>query len=443
MIDVLLLYEHKVRELETIIALKLLLEKKKFTVEICCVYELDTLKFLFSRKPRLVVVPYLYSNNEIRDIVIRICGNVRKIVNLQWEQVYNGVSKTCKRTPKETAALATHICWGEESKQRLLLSGIKNAVITGAPQLDFLKEKFNGYYLPSTEIRRLYQIDSEKKILLFISTFSYYSIKSDVIEQLRSLVDFDPDVFQKITIKSRDILFDWFIRFLNENQKYVLIYRPHPSEQRDEKLIDFAKHSERIFVISDYSVKQWITISDVVLNWYSTSGVEAFFAKVNCLYLRPVELPKENDYKMYENVCKIRKYEDMCDYIINKHKIDDYYMTHDIGKDISNYYLNDGSYAIENIASLISEMLMTEYYDLQVSIASKTKLPFIILKNRFKKICISIFLQNPSIALATIGKIPNIKKSLIDYENKRKNIASEIEIKNIEKKMKFFIDKWF
>ena len=163
MIDILFVYEHKVREIESIIALKTLLELEKLKVEIIWVRNYARLRYFLYKKPRLIVTPYLYTNKELYDTVISVCGNVTKIINLQWEQVFNGESTDVTSNPKGIPKDAVHICWGKVSYERLKKTNIKNLLLSGAPQLDFLRPIFNNYFYSKKEIIKKYKLNPQKK----------------------------------------------------------------------------------------------------------------------------------------------------------------------------------------------------------------------------------------------------------------------------------------
>ena len=88
-IDVLILIEHKSRELESASLIKFFLEKKGFTVII------DSIKFhkesvVLKYKPKIAIVPWVYSNKEL-DLFRNFnrFGPDTIIVNMHHEQISN------------------------------------------------------------------------------------------------------------------------------------------------------------------------------------------------------------------------------------------------------------------------------------------------------------------------------------------------------------------
>ena len=152
MIDFLILYEHKVREIESVCLLKAELENRNYTVDICLSHKINTWKYLYKKKPRVIVVIALRKNDDLRYQVYRIGGKIRKIVNLQWEQIF---SEKDISIPEDYAAKAVHLCWGEGRKEQLKTYGIENAIVTGAIQMDFLSGKLKQYYDYNTGEKRI------------------------------------------------------------------------------------------------------------------------------------------------------------------------------------------------------------------------------------------------------------------------------------------------
>lgn len=444
MIDVLFVYEHKVREIETIIAIKTLLELEKLKVEIIWVRNYARLRYFLYKKPRLIVIPYLYTNKELYDTVISICGNITKIINLQWEQVFNGESIDIKSNPKGIPKDAVHICWGKVSYERLKKTNTKNLLLSGAPQLDFLRSTFNDYFYSKKEIIKKYKLNPQKKMILFISSFSYYSLSDSELNEIQPLVDFDTYFFRTITIKSKNTIIEWFKLFLEEYKDYQIIYRPHPAELKDQLLENFKNENEDFIIISNESVKQWIKVSDIVLNWYSTSGVEAYFAGKSNYFLRPYTLPDNLEYQMYVKAPKVTNYLSMVNIIrsgIKEKKV----ISNEIIYEINKFYLYTDQYACKNIANKIIEMLKTDQYDIKYNLCSKYTILKAILKNIIKHIIIKNYKKKTFIYeyFLSKNKFLNkiISKIIISYKSHLNDYISEEEIRYIYSRMKYSLEK--
>ncbi len=365
MAKIVILYDHKAREMDTDMLLLYELSRRGHKVDLFPLRELNRIKYLFNT-PDLIITPFLYGNYELNKYIYKTFGHVKKICNLQWEQVYNGSSKNeSKRTPKQEAKKAVHICWGQESYERLKRNGCSNAVLTGAPQMDFLKSKFATWHKNRKELFSYYNIDSSKKTLLFISSFSYLELDNKTLEGIGKLVDYDPYFFKELNNASRNIVLEWFDKFLTDRENVNIVYRPHPGELIDDKLSNLCEKHKTLYFISDYSVQQWITVSDIILNWYSTSGVDAYFANKSNLFLRPVDIPEDIEYEMFQNICKCKTYDDFLSFIDMPQLIDEYYKIFPLGNDINTYYLVENSYSYLKIVDLVERMLTTEDFDIK------------------------------------------------------------------------------
>jgi len=162
MLDYLFVYEHKARELESVCLLKAALELRGYSCEIIQLHNFSfkTLNFRYFNKPKVIIVFALYNNKSFVGHVIDFVGYSKKVVNLQWEQIISDkYIKLGLHNPKGLAALATHICWGENSFKRLINNGVKNAVIAGAIHLDFLRNDFRDFYKTREELCDEFNID--------------------------------------------------------------------------------------------------------------------------------------------------------------------------------------------------------------------------------------------------------------------------------------------
>lgn len=437
MIDVLLIYEHKVREIESVLVLKMLLEKKGIKTEILWIRDYARLRYFTYKKPKMIVTPYLYTNKEIYDSIISICGNVKKVLNLQWEQVFNGKSIDTTSNPKELAKYAAHICWGDSSYSRLKSTNTKYLFLTGAPQLDFLKPAFDDYFYTREELADKYCLNKNKKWVLFISSFSYYALSDVEIDEIQPLVDFDAYYFRTLTIKSKDKIVEWFKLFLKENTDYQVIYRPHPAESKDVNLNTLMKKNNNFKIITDESVKQWIKVSDIILNWYSTSGVEAYFAGKTNYFLRPYNLPDNLEYQMYSTVPKITDYVDMVNKI-KKETNNKGEVSKEVIEEINKFYKYDSEYACVNIVDKIMDMLETNKYDIEKCLCSKSTVFIVILRNVLKNAIIKYGQKKEG-----KGKLlsRNIKKIVASQQAHMKDYISENEIKCIQDRMKKCVER--
>ena len=360
MIDFLILYEYKARELDNDCLIKAELEKRGYKVDLFNIYEYKHIRHLTYDKPKVIMTPYLYRNQEFYDIVYPRVGKIRKIVNLQWEQI---LSKKWVdigfHLPKEDAVYIPHICWGKGSSDRLKQAGVNHAMITGPIQMDFLRDYLRRYYKTRDQITRKYKLDNSKKIVLYISSFTYSNMTGKDIKALEDRVSGNIDDIKEIMAVSKLETVKWIDRLLTDRKDITFIYRPHPSEKDNISLVSLQMNHENFKVIGDDSVKQWILIADRIFTWISTSIAEVYFSNKSCSILRPVKMPENLDAEININAKVTDSYEKMVGYIdsdasefpVSEDVIKKYYSFHDVPSYI-------------RICNLLEKVLKTDQYDL-------------------------------------------------------------------------------
>ncbi len=314
-LDFLILYEHVVREYESICLLKLELEKRGYTVDIRQLLDRKKLKYFTYKKPKVLVASAMYDDKTMNSFVYNNVGKCNKVVNLHWEQV---LSEEQENSPffncGQSASYAMHTCWGTQARDRIVKYGvpIENTAITGPIQMDFLREQFDGYYKDKDSLCEEFGLDKNKKLALYISSFSTAYMTEQEVEELNKLAGVGFDQFKITSQKTMNTTLDWVDKFLSsdEGQNVEFIYRRHPSEWNSPILEKMDKKHNNFHLITKYSVKQWIKASDTIFSWMSTSIAEIYFAKKSCFVVRPYPLEWEYDPVIYKSCDFIDKYED-------------------------------------------------------------------------------------------------------------------------------------
>ncbi len=309
--DFLILYEHIVRELDCDALLMAELRRRGYTVELRQLMQPKKLSYFLWRKPKVIVTSAMYNNETLNSFVYNNVGRLDKVVNLHWEEV---LSKEQEESEfyglTQNAAKCVHICWGPAARERILRTvPERNAVITGAMQLDFLLPQFEGFYLSRRQLAEQFGLDPEKRWLLYVSSFSCAWMDDQEVSELESMTDLNFKDFKAVGRRSMEVTLDWFRRYLASHPDQLLIYRPHPSEWQSPPLMEMQRQYANFRVISDYSVKQWVQASDLVITWMSTSLAEIFFSGKGCIVLRPEPLHDDYDPVIYREVEAADSYE--------------------------------------------------------------------------------------------------------------------------------------
>lgn len=310
MVDFLINYEHKARELDAICLIKAELERRGYSVEFSCTYDEDRVAFAQRKQAKVVVAPALYNDACLYGFVYSIAGYCRKVVNLQWEQSLTNQDESDPsfyQNPKESAIDALHFCWGDEPRNRLLRAGVRadRAVVVGPVQMDTLRPEFNAYYSGKAELARRYNLDAAKDWVLFISSFTFVNMtEEEYATEVRCMGERLHD-FREISIMSKQHIIHWLELAIAKFPNKLFIYRPHPSENEDPSLLEIENKYTNFRIIQDLSVKQWIKCSDKILTWYSTAAAEVFYGNKTLTILRPVYIPYEWEVTTYRNAAVI------------------------------------------------------------------------------------------------------------------------------------------
>lgn len=442
MLDFLILYEHKVRELDNICLLKSELEKRGYSVEFHQIDALKRLKFFLAKKPKVVLGTALANNKRINDYVYSTVGSIKKIVNLQLEQVISPKwESTNVFIPTGDGLKITHICWGKESYERLIKYGVRNAVICGAIQTDFFRNEFFDYYSEKEEIFTEFNLDDKKRTVLYISSFSPTTMTEEEYDYYEKLGGVKLDDLRNAFMESKVETISWIEIFLRQYPNIVFIYRPHPNEREDLKLKTLEEEYSNFRVISNLSVKQWIKIVDKVYTWISTSIVEAYFASVHCEIIRPIGVPEYIDIPFYKNSRQIRTLEDFLasanvDSNINPLNEEEIWHRYD-------YNYNKPSF--KRICDLLEEVYNTKKYDLKPDIPLK-----VMIRNYGRVIIQEIIYRNDLLNPNKISGIPfsGIRKYL-KWTNKdgnkhgNKEFLGNKEVENALNNSRKVVDRYF
>ena len=301
-LDFLILYEHVVREYESLLLLRAELERRGYTVEIRQLLDRKKLRYFTWKKPRVLVASNLYDNEGLNSHVYNNVGRCERVVNLHWEQM---LSDTQEEQPwfnfSGNARKCVQTCWGERTRRRLIDHGVpeRNAVVTGAVMMDFLRPEFAGYFRDKKSLCGEFGLDPQKRLLLYVSSFGYASMDEKEVAELSQMAGQDFSAFARVNRESMAATLDWFDRYLAAHPECELVYRRHPSEWNSPQLEALARRRKNFHVIFAHSVKQWIVAADDILIWMSTAIAEVYFAGKNCRILRPQPIPHEFDPVIY------------------------------------------------------------------------------------------------------------------------------------------------
>ncbi len=342
-LDFLMIYEHKVRELENLCLIKYELEKRGYKVKIIHIENEEAVNAV---KPvchaKVVVLMACYRNKTLewhtKDYVV-----FDKVIDMQWENIVypkdenaEGVFKNYSGIGKEVV----RVSWGEANKRRLLETAHMdpgNIKVVGHIGMDFLRAPLRGYYMNKEQLFQKYGLPLDKKVLLFASPFYADNLSEDYIADMCSRFGEEWREYYAFMMRSEKVILEWMEKLCHARDDILVIYRPHPGHI-GERMSEIAGKCSNFKVISELSVKQWILASDVVYTGNSSTIVEAFFAGRMCHLLFPYEVTDGFELKLISGGRKITTYEQFYQSVqdenapfpIEQEKINDIYLIDEV-----------------------------------------------------------------------------------------------------------------
>ena len=429
-VDFVFRYEHKVRELESLILIRLELERRGYTVDFVGNYEYDRRNF---SQPKVFVAPAVYSDAQLKGDILRY-GMLKKIANLQWEQLIGVKEEEDPHGFHNIIGLGQRIvtfCWGQRSRDRFVDTGvaINKVPIVGQINTDLLRSPFDKLLMTKQQLGGKYQIDNHKKWYLFISSFAYCEMDQFQAKLAKeALGEDDFNEFTRVSYESRDAILNWFEKKLVGDSGTIIIYRPHPDEtERCQRLKDMAIKYSNFRVIPSEALKHWVNACDKIYNWFSTGVVDVIVMGKPLRMLRPVHIPEYLDYRMMIGALSITNQNDF------DNDFDDVSMKEVIDKKLfQSYYHLTSKPVYISICDTLVEMLTTKKYDIKYTIPERFKWIRALAAKHIKKIIKITFLR----VLPTRFYPQSYKKLLREREERtqmlkegyEKNVASQEDI---------------
>lgn len=379
--DFMILYEEKVRELESACILKMALEKEGFSAEIYSIYSLR--KSL--KRAKVIIVPHLYNDKQVYQFICKFKPRTCKVINLQYEQVL------CKEDlkvghgyPEGDAKNSIILAWGNHEKNRYSNDGNQDCIITGCLPMDLNLPKYDSLYYGRDYICKKYGLNSTRKLLVFISSFSLANVGEDYIRLYYNKNYQQMKVFSDISRRSKATIVK-YLKKLAIEERVTVIYRPHPAEYEDDQLIELQSTTEHFHVITEESVRQWIRVSDCLVTWFSTSIVDAYYAGKPCVILRPEKIPQEIDVPFFIGAKSISTYKDLLG-VIND--VDDSFPID--SDEIKAFYSNEiGQECLPKLVKTCKDIYDSPKYEYTYKAMSRFKNPREIIKT----FCVDILFE--------------------------------------------------
>lgn len=292
-IDVLLVFEHITRELETCLSLKLELSRLNISSEIVPLHynKYEThLRF----RPKLVVLPFLNSSNDYTLARIRkIYGDSVIGLNLHHEQLYNEGTKRFMMPKDEYSRCVYHLSWTKSFAKDLEDAGVASQKIRV-----LRNPRFDSMWLKSSALDFKY-IENFDEVIFFPTTFAWAFVPEDYFLKLGNI---NEETFRRMKMVTTETAREYFVTIRNLAKKYpnkLFMVRPHPYEDVSYFRLKFKEYTglesipDNIKIERKGNVYDWIKISSIVIGWCTTTNVEAAVAGKCSLIYHPVNYPDD------------------------------------------------------------------------------------------------------------------------------------------------------
>lgn len=306
-VDVIIFFEHVSRELDSLAILKVELESLGISSVILPIHYnryVNVLRF----KPKLIILPYLYSEcNPTRRLFESTFPEV-KILNLHHEQFYNEGTKEHLIPSDRYSKEVHHLSWSKKFKIDLMEVGVKceNISVLGNPRTD------SFYYSNNLDIKEL--VKDYEKLIFVVTTFSWALVDESYFLKINSIDEKEFRKRKKITYDAAVKYFEDFAYLADKYPNYIFVIRPHPFEDIDIFTKLFLESSglnsvpQNIKIIRDYNVYDWLKYANLTIGWCTTVNMEAQLFDCKNIIYHPTYYPKEMNLEFFEyyNIVKER-----------------------------------------------------------------------------------------------------------------------------------------
>jgi surface carbohydrate biosynthesis protein len=315
-LDVYGLYEHKVRELDSLVILKLYLSKYNYNMKIRDIifsYKEGKAKFY----PKILLLPFLHNDVSKR----YVANNPYNIINMHWEQVGSKNSQNFFVKNNLKTNNIKHISWSPFFTKLLInKSGIKRENIweVGNPKADLLSDKFIKSYTQKNTVKKYLNISKDNEYIVFVMGFSNAFVTNQYIQQVENKGGYIGyrrfiEITKRSFYKSLEIIKSLAVKLKKEN--LIILLRPHP--MTPVSLIKkIFKNYENVRVSRDFPLHEIIYHSQGIISFNSTSVADAHIFSKPIYLLRPYNISSNFDIELFNHFNKISNENDLYNSII-------------------------------------------------------------------------------------------------------------------------------
>ena len=188
--------------------------------------------------------------------------------------------------------------WGENQAQAVLTKApesVDKLRRAGNPRIDILRQPYNRIFSQTaTEIREKYG-----PFILVNTNFGLYNnfycadfFLEKMVKGHKRIEDSDHELFYKNWIDHMKMTFDKFVemvrRLSRDTPEYLVILRPHPSENHD-RWREETKDLSNVRVIHQGNAANWLMASELLVHNCCTTSVEGYILGTPAVSYRPFD----------------------------------------------------------------------------------------------------------------------------------------------------------
>lgn len=314
------LIEHIARELDVAAACAALLERDYGVRVVILPYaHPDADQMIDTYRPDCVFLPYCYSFSDPHLAPIFHRWPEAVYVNLSWEQIFYQANVEYKAPQDDFAKMHVHHhVWSRERKQFLMSRGVpeEHIFLNGHPAFALYDLPYRKIFTTRTQLAEEFSLDTKKRWIFFPENYSWF-FYSD--HNLAEIIKKGQDAHTAHLMRDycRRCFTDamqWLSEAAKQNEHIEIILRPRPAFSSGyfmKKVRDVLPAiPDRLNIIKEYSVREWILASDRVISSFSTSLIEASIAEKSVAMIEPHPIPPPLQSSWYQYVSKIRTKEE-------------------------------------------------------------------------------------------------------------------------------------
>ena len=309
--NVIILYEHLMREWKSVQRLKYEFKKKHINAKVYNIYFEMSKAITYAHFNRIDILFLHWLRNEYEEnIVSRLLMTNKNmiVINLHQEQIMTKVNEFEYIPSSDYAKNGVyHFAWGDYFKNFLINNGVDERLIRVVGNVRLEDRLINN---SRKKIAEKYGLDKNKSWILFADNRGTWDKTSP--RDFRRLVrlGYDSQIITKQAKIENNTLKDLVDELKNIpreiGSKYEIIYRPHP-------FVDFDYSFEYVHVIAAESIYDWINEIELFITFGSTSIFEADLCGVASMTHGLESVPSDfivkgvNEYPKLESFSKINE----------------------------------------------------------------------------------------------------------------------------------------